>query len=123
MERGATKSKRYPAPRATDYKGSYQADAKQKAIDRGYSPNLPEEISSGNGGKLNPDWVELLMGWPEGWSDIDRDEVIPIESWDDGWDDGISKTTNRSRFRAARLKAIGNGQCPQAMVLVYNLLK
>jgi hypothetical protein len=23
-----------------------------------------------NGGKLNPDWVEWLMGWPLGWTDL-----------------------------------------------------
>ena len=26
---------------------------------------------SGNGGKLNPDWVEYLMGWIPGWTQID----------------------------------------------------
>jgi hypothetical protein len=25
-------------------------------------------MSAGNGGKLNPDWVDLLMGYPKGWT-------------------------------------------------------
>lgn len=27
-------------------------------------------MSQGNGGQLNPDWVEWLMGFPIGWTDI-----------------------------------------------------
>lgn len=28
------------------------------------------EVQSEVGGKLNPDWVEWLMGWPIGWTDL-----------------------------------------------------
>ncbi len=27
-------------------------------------------MGAGNGGKLNPMWVEWLMGWPLGWTDL-----------------------------------------------------
>jgi hypothetical protein len=27
-------------------------------------------MGAGNGGKLNPEWVEWLMGWPLGWTDL-----------------------------------------------------
>ena len=27
-------------------------------------------MGAGNGGKLNPTWVEWLMGWPLGWTDL-----------------------------------------------------
>ena len=27
-------------------------------------------MSQGNGGKLNPKWVEWLMGFPVGWTEI-----------------------------------------------------
>ncbi len=27
-------------------------------------------MSQGNGGKLNPEWVEWLMGYPTGWTDL-----------------------------------------------------
>ena len=27
-------------------------------------------MSQGNGGQLNPDWVEWLMGFPPGWTDV-----------------------------------------------------
>lgn len=29
-----------------------------------------KSMSQGNGGQLNPDWVEWLMGFPVGWTDI-----------------------------------------------------
>ena len=47
----------WPTPRAFMHKDS--------TTDRGKS-NLGEVI----GGKLNPTWVEWLMGWPLGWTDL-----------------------------------------------------
>ena len=38
------------------------------------TPTLTAQVNrsmgAGNGGKLNPDWVEWLMGWPLGWTDL-----------------------------------------------------
>jgi hypothetical protein len=30
-----------------------------------------KQMTSGNGGKLNPTWVEWLMGFPAGWTDLE----------------------------------------------------
>lgn len=35
--------------------------------ENGHTPQLPEVC----GGTLNPDWVEWLMGWPIGWTDLE----------------------------------------------------
>jgi len=60
-----------PTPRATDFKGATSAEAMSKAAARGFSPNLPEATAASvGGGKLNPMWVEWLMGWPIGWTDL-----------------------------------------------------
>ena len=40
----------WPTPKARDYRGA-----------------------SGNGGQLNPDWVEKLMSFPAGWTRLDED--------------------------------------------------
>lgn len=32
-------------------------------------------MASGNGGALNPDWVEWLMGWPVGWTALGASET------------------------------------------------
>jgi hypothetical protein len=45
-------------------------DSRHALWDRGKS-NLGEQVSGlHNGGKLNPNWVEWLMGWPIGWTDL-----------------------------------------------------
>lgn len=106
----AVASMTWPTPRASDHKGATSSDAAGKAMQRGHSPNLPEQIAAVEGRKwptatasafkgwspnhnrantddrldytvereafspgqqtppmrLNPDWVEWLMGWPIG---------------------------------------------------------
>jgi hypothetical protein len=32
-------------------------------------------MTAGNGGKLNPTWVEWLMGFPLGWTDLEDSET------------------------------------------------
>jgi hypothetical protein len=44
-------------------------------------------MGAGNGGKLNPDWVEWLMGWPLGWTDLkplemDKSHFVPQQLGD-----------------------------------------
>ena len=74
--------------------------------------------------KLAPDWVEWVMGWPIGHTDIERD-TVEFVPWSDGdpADTGHTPRTGSGiKNRAARLKAIGNGQVPQAMVLAWEIL-
>jgi DNA (cytosine-5)-methyltransferase 1 len=33
-------------------------------------------MQAGNGGKLNPMWVEWLMGFPLGWTDLEDSETL-----------------------------------------------
>jgi hypothetical protein len=45
-------------------------DSRHALRDRGKG-NLGEQVSGlHNGGKLNPNWTEWLMGWPIGWTDL-----------------------------------------------------
>lgn len=37
------------------------------------------------GGQLNPPWVELLMGWPQEWTNINPMSVVEFQSWGDGF--------------------------------------
>jgi hypothetical protein len=34
------------------------------------------QMSAGNGGRLNPEWVEWLMGFPTGWTDLKDSETL-----------------------------------------------
>jgi hypothetical protein len=38
-------------------------------------------MGAGNGGQLNPPWVEWLMGWPVGWTDLKPLETDKFQSW------------------------------------------
>jgi hypothetical protein len=33
------------------------------------------------GGPLNPNWVEWLMGWPIGWTDLKPLEMARFQEW------------------------------------------
>lgn len=69
-----------------------------------------ERRNMASGAQLNPDWVEWLMGWPVGWTDVERDlcdwRDLSVEPED------IHIATTRRDNRPARIKAIGNGQVP-----------
>ena len=78
----------WPTPRSADHKGATSADAMSKAAARGFKPNLPELTAAvSGGGKLNPTWVEWLMGWPLGWTDLkplamDKSHSVPQQLGD-----------------------------------------
>lgn len=57
--------------------GAHSWQKLKKLRDLGYI--TPEEMSamaSTTGGKLNPMWVEWLMGWPIGWTDLKPLETV-----------------------------------------------
>ena len=57
----------YATPTARDCKsGSFSPEAKAKRNEHRRGKPLSEQI----GGSLNPTWVEWLMGWPLGWTDL-----------------------------------------------------
>ena len=94
------------------------------------------------GGTLNPRWVELLMGWPLNWTDLKPMSIDAFNEWlngftgkatqntrysqeawlDGSWELGIPRVERKIKDRVSRLKAIGNGQVPQAMVLARKIL-
>ncbi len=58
----------YPTPTASRTDTASMAQARYNADSR------PDAISQG-GGQLNPTWVEWLMGFPEGWTDLEDSET------------------------------------------------
>lgn len=64
-------------------------------------------------GHLHPDWVEWLMGFPLGWTDLTRAET----RWH-GWNHephDVPRVGEHVDKRKQRLHALGNGQVPQVM--------
>ena len=75
--------------------------------------NLGEKV----GGQLNPAWVEILMGYPLGWTDPDCDEPEPWPGWpammgEQQREYEPPRTGTGIPNRAARLKALGNSVVP-----------
>jgi hypothetical protein len=77
---------RWPTPTTRDYKGAY-SEQSQTAKPRNLLPDAVKRVptptahdAKGNGfkgqlqteisGQLNPTWVEWLMGFPLGWTDL-----------------------------------------------------
>jgi hypothetical protein len=67
-----TESGFWPTPTATDYKGSpCLSKVEQRAQQSARGVRLPEEMTRrGDIGPMNPTWVEWLIGWPLGWTDL-----------------------------------------------------
>jgi hypothetical protein len=65
-----TKAHLWPTPAARDYKGANSEEHLSKA--RGHHDQLPNAVKMAGhqDGSLNPPWVEWLMGYPVGWTDL-----------------------------------------------------
>jgi site-specific DNA-cytosine methylase len=60
--------KNFPTPAARDYKGAVKTGKRVSAS--GKIQNYGEQLPNIVGGNLNPTWVEWLMGWPPGWTNL-----------------------------------------------------
>ena len=71
----------FPTPTATDYKGAPGVSLKKRAEKSKRGVRLPEELARcGDTGRLNPTWVEWLMGWPLGWTNLKPSETVKSQS-------------------------------------------
>lgn len=98
-----------------------------------------KSFRAGNGGQLNPAWVEWLMGWPIGYTRLEPMRKEDFERWMDEaregslWDtdpadipsDGpgyIPRVTDEKAYRKERLMCLGNGQVPSTVCLAEEVL-
>jgi hypothetical protein len=86
----ASKSKKekiWPTPQASDNRdrGNMSDPAIQRRIAKGKQINLSMQVKENSyGGSLNPTWVEWLMGWPIGWTDLkplETDKFRNVQQW------------------------------------------
>ena len=102
------------------YEGNYSGKP-------GKSLGVAVRMETVDNGRLNPDWVELLMGLPEGWTDPDRDvdpSMIDASSWADGsWEEDVPRLTSRKDYRNKRLKALGNSVVPQCASTAFEVVR
>jgi len=79
LTKGSCKSKRdkyWPTPTANEDAYGKPSGKMQKMLG-----NHPEERQDPDGGTLNPTWVEWVMGWPLGWTDLKPLEMDKYQKW------------------------------------------
>jgi hypothetical protein len=118
------KSRKFPTPTTRDYKGGYKTeslirdDGKDRSMDA-----LPNAVLDGLGVETKPgyqlsaDWVEWLMGFPVGWSDLKAIPGVAL-SWAKE-PEGLPRVCEKQEYRALRLKGIGNAQVPQCAAAAF----
>jgi len=55
-------------------------NAKEDGYPSEHNRNTPT-LAAQAGGKLNPTWVEWLMGWPLGWTDCAASATVKFQRW------------------------------------------
>ena len=100
------KEKNWATPLSRDHKGSYSPEALVRKDGKSRMDELPQqaqydETNISKVGKLNPSWVEQLMGLPVQWS------MLPEPT---------------SAHRVSRLMLLGNGVVPQQAELAFRTL-
>lgn len=125
----------YPTPGTTGLSnGSGNCEKANELYEQGIiTEEERRSFRAGNGGQLNPDWTEWLMGWPIGWTDLKpikgfenwRNKMMDCTWWsvDPADVNEMSRLTTDSTHRADRLIAIGNGQVPMCVLMSVNLLE
>ena len=77
-----TAEKLFPTPTTRDYKGARSPEAMKKTGRNPMTNSLPDAVENqGEDGKLNPMWVEWLMGWPLGWTELKPLEMDKFHKW------------------------------------------
>jgi hypothetical protein len=68
--------KNWPTPQVSDFKdrGNLSNPSIQRRMEIGKQVNL-QMCMSQTSGQLNPMWVEWLMGWPQGWTELKHLEM------------------------------------------------
>ena len=115
----------WPTPARRDYKGQNSLGSMKKKLENGGRPHqgqLPNAVAmKGDVGSLCCEWVEWLMGWPVGWTDLEPLSELVWHSWHTEPDIPRVKREKVPK-RPARLKALGNGQVPLACAVAWEIL-
>lgn len=73
--------KKVPTPTACAAKGSSPGSLTRRSGRSRVNDRLDHHVMSSDGGPLNPTWVEWLMGWPLGWTELKPLETGKFQAW------------------------------------------
>jgi hypothetical protein len=80
----ATAVNRWPTPCAHEARLGYQRrDTGKKGTQQSLTTSVIDSLGGRDQvhGQLNPMWVEWLMGWPLGWTDLKPLEMDRFQQW------------------------------------------
>ena len=76
-----TPTRRWPTPVASMSKGSSPAALTRRSGADRSNDRLDHAVMALDGGHLNPEWAEWLMGWPIGWTNLKPLAMDRFQSW------------------------------------------
>lgn len=77
----AVSARTWPTPVASMAKGSSPAALTRKCGADRSNDRLDHAVMASDGGQLNPEWVEWLMGWPIGWTELKPLAMDRFREW------------------------------------------
>lgn len=109
--------KMLPTPTSSDHRN--RGNPSDRAIKRRKEIGKSIELSMTVDGQLNPYFVEWLMGWPVGWTDLTPLNNADLSDWQQ---ENPEPAAKRGKFHKERLQALGNGQVPHTASKAWQLL-
>ncbi|NCC91368.1 MAG: DNA (cytosine-5-)-methyltransferase [Spirochaetia bacterium] len=107
-------------PDANCSRGASSTDRYQWKVDNSMPISINDQVAHEGKdiGQLSPDWVECLMGYPIGWTDVDCEGLeqwqgFPALMGEKQYPYEPPRTGIKIPNRAKRLKALGNAVVPQ----------
>ena len=77
----STAVKKLPTPVASASKGSSPASLVRRSGKSRENDRIDHAVMASDGGQLNPEWVEWLMGWPIGWTALKPLAMDRFQEW------------------------------------------
>ena len=105
----------FPTPTANEDAAGKAGGNMQKMLG-----NDPKVRNTGEG-TLASEWVELLMGYPKGWTDL-KNQDASLKNvrviWDENWEKDTPRVAVGQKDRMKRLKGLGNAIVPQIAEMI-----
>ena len=122
-----------PTPCSRDHEGGKSPEKTHSQIAEGYRAHLGaldnyityhNWLNEGESkGTLNPNWVEALMGLPQGWTSLKGDSNQWENGWHNGlWEKNIPRVAINIDDKVDRLRSLGNGVVPQTAAKAWIIL-
>lgn len=77
----AVSARTWPTPCASASKGSSPGALTRKSGKDRSNDRIDHAVMASDGGQLNPEWVEWLMGWPIGWTGLKPLAMDRFHEW------------------------------------------